>query len=328
MQQNFRMSSVTPTELAQLVRPLTEEEALESFQKLQAYTCEMLKGKQGAHLRAGLDCLDYSFLVHRLKAKTKRHISFAEAVKKRSILQELDDKIRQIKKLEPREMTRSDLFRYRYDVFQLYYGTINQFRPTEVVRLLCKLKPTKGVLDFSAGWGGRCLGTMAYGLPYYGVDANTNLQSAYTKLIQMVNPTQKVQMTFKPAETVDFSKFTYDLIFTSPPYFMLEEYEKMPEYGSEQGFLETFFQPTVENAWKHLLPGGHMALNMPKKMFDAVKHLLPPVWKRFQLPVKNRYASNAASGRQPGASGASALSETIYVWKKQLGKKTRKQKKY
>ena len=110
---------------------------------------------------------------------------------------------------------------------------------------------------------------------------------------------------------------------------MLEEYEKMPQYGSEQGFLDKFFRPVVQNSWKHLKPGGHMALNMPKAMYDAVKGDLPPLWKRLQLPIKNRHAGNAGSGREIGSSDKGQVSEGIYVWKKSgsSGKKTRKVKK-
>jgi len=51
----------------------------------------------------------------------------------------------------------------------------------------------------------------------------------------------KVTLIFKPSEQVDFSKYDYDLVFTSPPYFMIERYEKMPPYKSKQEFLENFF---------------------------------------------------------------------------------------
>ena len=313
-------------EVAHQLRPLTLDDAQKSLDKLRDFTCADAEKERFS--RAGLDCLDYFFLHHRIKAKTKRHISFYEALKDKEVIDYVDSKIRKIKGKNPMFLSDEDLMKQRYSVFQLYYGTINQFRPTEVKRLLCVLKPTVGVLDFSAGWGGRCLGTMVYGLPYYGFDANTKLKSSYTKMIEFVQPETPARVLFQPSETADFSKLDYDLIFTSPPYFMLEEYEQMPQYGSQQGFLDKFFKPVVESAWTHLKPGGHMALNMPKAMYDAVKGFLPPLTKRLRLPILGRHASNAAAGRVIGETDTATRTEGIYVWKK-VGKrgKTRKAKK-
>lgn len=313
-------------ELAKLLRPITKEEALESYKDLVNMDCKDI----GKFSRTGLKTLDYYFLHNRIKAKTKRHISFYEAMKDSNIVEELDQKMIQIKKKDPANLTPVHKTQLRYDVFQLYYGTINQFRPSEVKRLICRLKPTVGVLDFSAGWGGRCLGTIASGLPYTGIDANLNLKPSYTKMLEAIGEDgKKATLLFQPSETVDFSQFEYDLIFTSPPYFMLEEYEKMPQYGSQQGFLDKFFKPVVQNSWKHLKPGGHMALNMPKEMYDAVKKDLPPLWKRLQLPIHNRHPGNAGSGKAIGSGDKEQRTEGIYVWKKSgsTERKTRKIKK-
>jgi hypothetical protein len=276
----------------------------------------------------GLPCLDYFFLHHRIKAKTKRHVSFFNALKDKDIMEYVNSKVESVKGVHRGDMTEDEYLRKQYDIFQLYYGTINQFRPTEAKRLYCTLAPKKGVLDFSAGWGGRCLGAMAYGVPYIGIDANVNMKPTYERMIKTLEPVTKVTMTFQPSETVDFSRFTYDLVFTSPPYFTLEEYENMPEYGSKEGFLDKFFRPVVLNAWKYLDRSGHMALNMPQEMYDAVKGVLPKVWKRIQMPISNRHPTNAVTGRAIGEKDSKARSETIYVWKKAgSGSVTRKVKK-
>jgi hypothetical protein len=246
-------------------------------------------------------------------------------MKDKDIIAYLNERVAKIKKHPPSSLTADELLKERYSVFQLYYGTINQFRPSEAKRMYCKFQPKHGVLDFSAGWGGRCLGAMAYGVPYIGIDANVNMRPAYEQMIKTVDPNADVKLFFQPSETVDFSKFNYDLVFTSPPYFMLEEYEKMPQYGSEEGFLEKFFRPVVAAAWKNLKSPGHMALNMPKAMYDAVKKDMSPLWKRLQLPVASRHPSNASAGRSIGEKDVGQRSEGIYVWKKG-GNKTRKAK--
>lgn len=309
-------------DVSKRLRDITKEEAIQSFTKLKSLSCKDIS----PHSRIGLPCLDYFFLKHRIKAKTKRHISFFESLKDKELLKYINTKIEQIKSLNKSDLSQDELLRQRYSVFQLYYGTINQFRPTEAKRIYCTLKPTIGVLDFSAGWGGRCLGAMAYGIPYMGIDANKNMKKSYEDMIRMINPEKEVTMTFQPSETVDFSNFKYDLVFTSPPYFTLEEYEKMPDYGSKEGFLEKFFRPVVLNAWKYLSSSGHMALNMPKEMYDSVKGILPSVWKRMHLPIANRHPTDAIEGRAIGDKDANARSEIIYIWKKSI-RRTRKARK-
>jgi 16S rRNA G966 N2-methylase RsmD len=301
-------------EVARLLKDTTKEDALKDYEKLKSLDCKKITNFS----RAGLNCLDYYFLQHRIKAKTRRHISFYEAMKDKEIMKYINEKSKKVRAKNLSTKTRKERLRSRYNLFQLYYGSINQFRPAEAKRLYCRLEPKVGILDFSAGWGGRSLAAMAYGIPYIGIDANTNMKKSYEQMIKALQKENdaSVTMLFKPSETVDFSKYKYDLIFTSPPYFMIEEYERMPEYGSKQGFLEKFFKPVVKNAWKHLQSPGYMALNMPKEMYDAVKDDLPPLHKRFRLPVMSRHPTNAAKRRQIGETETGARSEGIYVWKK------------
>jgi hypothetical protein len=309
-------------EIAKKLRDISKTDALKSYEDLKNKNCENI----GKFDRDGLDCLDYFFLHHRIKAKTRRHISFHKATKDKNIMKYINEKIRKVRGDDISELNSIELLRKRYSLFQLYYGSINQFRPTEAKKLYCKLNPKIGILDFSSGWGGRCLGAMAYGIPYIGIDANDKLKVSYERMIKTIEPNADVKMIFKPSETVDFSKFKYDLIFTSPPYFMIEEYEKMPQYGSKEGFLEKFFRPVVSSAWKHLKSPGYMALNMPKEMYDAVKGILPPLYKRLQLTVSSRHPRNAARGQIIGETDKKGRSEGIYVWKKS-DTKTRKIKK-
>lgn len=318
----FSVSSVAEMDVSKEMRDITKEDALKSYEQLVAMPCPT----QPSLKRAGLNTLDYFFLKHRLRAKTKRHVSFMNALGNPDTLRYINTKIEKIKHRDPTRLTSRNLLRERYGVFQLYYGTINQFRPTEAKRVYCTLKPTVGILDFSAGWGGRCLAAMACGIPYTGIDANTNLRSSYMEMIRMCKPIAPTRMIFRPSETVDFSGIAYDLVFTSPPYFTLEEYERMPEYGSKEGFLAKFFRPVVLAAWRHLRVGGHMALNMPKEMYDAVKDLLPPLWKRMRLPIADRHATAAILGTSLSSKGKGPRSEGIYVWRKRSGAQTRKNK--
>ena len=298
-------------ELARTLRDITKADAVGSYAELCAAVSHEFTGS-----RIGLNALDFFFLGHRLKAKTRRHISFYDAMHDAEIIAKLRQLVVQYKKKPLASYDARGLLAAQYQVFQLYYGTINQFRPMVAKWVYHLLKPSVGILDFSAGWGGRCIAAMSMGIPYIGIDANTKLESAYSRMIQTYDPHAAVQMIFRPSEQVDFSRFRYDLVFTSPPYFMIEEYERMPAYGSKEAFLKLFFVPVVLAAWAHLLPGGNMALNMPAEMYDALDGLLPKVKRQLEMPLSNRHPANAAKGTRLGATNKERH-ELIYVWHKQ-----------
>ena len=296
-------------EIAKILRPITLAEARSSYESLKSAPCV-----DSINLgRAGNPALDYFFLHHRIKVKTRRHISFLDALKDPILHKQLTELVAHYKKTNPTKLSSQELLRQQYSVFQLYFGTINQFRPIVAKFLYCQLKPQTAVLDFSAGWGGRCMGAMSMGIPYIGIDANIKLKPTYTKMIQALDSNAHVKMFFQPSETFDFSKHDYDLIFTSPPYFRIEEYEHMPEYGSKQGFLDKFFIPVVTEAWKYLQVGGHMALNMPAEMYEAIRRHLPKLMKTYKLPLHNR---NPVSAVKQVTLQNAPRSELIYVWKK------------
>ena len=306
-------------ELAKRLRSITKQEAVASYQTLCAVGPE-----ENMRSRAGLDALDYYFLGHRLKAKTKRHLSFYDAMRDPDLIEKLTELVVKYKKKPLGEYDDTGLLKAQYQVFQLYYGTINQFRPVIAKWIYQRFSPRVGILDISAGWGGRALAAMSLGIPYIGVDANEKLKPAYERL-QQLEPRAKVRMIFRPAEEVSFANMSYDLVFTSPPYFMLEEYEQMPAYGSKQGFIDRFLIPVVMKAWKHLLP-GYMALNMPEEMYEAVRPHLPKIKERLALPLSNRHPVNTAKGQTLGKEDKERH-EWIYIWQKTRASKTRTLKK-
>ena len=298
-------------DIAKDLRDITKEEGIESYNSIKETSIQ-----SPDFSRVGLKALDYFFMHHRIKARTKRHISFYEAMHDRSVVKKLRELVVQYKKKQLSEYDRIGLLKAQYQVFQLYYGTINQFRPMIAKWVYTLLKPTVGILDFSAGWGGRLIAAMSMGIPYIGIDANKKLEASYHTMIKTYEPDADVTLFFKPSEKVDVSKFKYDLIFTSPPYFMIEEYEKMPAYKSKQDFLDTFFIPVIMNVWKYLVPGGNMALNMPEEMYDAIKELLPKVKRQLLLPLSNRHPVNTVKGAKLGTEDKERH-EIIYVWHKQ-----------
>ena len=239
--------------------------------------------------REGLKFLDSIFFKHRSKTITKGR-SWHET-------QNTPEKIEKIEAIAKRLNTTP------YQAFQLWYGSVNQFRPAIAKYIYTKYKPSS-IMDFSAGWAGRCLGALEMGIPYYGIDTNTNLKQAYSELF--LQRPGHATIYFQPSESFDFSTVQYDMIFTSPPYFMIEKYEHMPEYISKADFLNRFFIPTVTNAWEHLAINGHMCLNMPHDMYEAIKDILPPLLETLDMPIASRFTKFSKAKR----------CEHIYVWRK------------
>ena len=256
----------------------------------------LCKAKPTPLSRRGLLALDRLFLQHRLETKTKKGVSYMDVMADSAKLAKLKDVAMKWRgKAEPLDV---------YYVFQLWYGTVNQFRPMFARQMYKVLEPKVGILDFSAGWGGRCLAAMSLGIPYHGIDSNTNLKEPYERLIDFVKPTAPVSMQFQPAETINFEALRgkYDLVFTSPPYFMLEKYQNMPAYKSKEEFITRFYHPVLMASVDNLLPGGRVALNIPFEMLEPTMAILGNPVGYYIMPKTNRNK------------GKEKMHEKVYLW--------------
>jgi len=287
-------------ELARKIKVIPKEAAMADYEKLRTVSCNKIQPSS----LVGNKAMDYFFFAKRLATKSKKGISFEEFMKSSTLRNKPYNK---------------KLYKYNldsggtptaawYDVFRMYYGSINAFKPIIAKELYCRYKP-KTILDFSAGWGGRCLGAMASDINYVGFDTNTDLRSAYEGMIKMYPHNSDIKINFMDSAKADFSKYTYDMVFTSPPYFMetkpTEEYANMPQYKSREEFNEKFLHPVLRNAWSNLSSGGVMCLNVPKDMYPDCKTVLGKATTKHPLFIQNRYGGQKRR-----------YSEFIYVWRK------------
>lgn len=239
--------------------------------------------------REGLKYLDSIFFECRSKTITKGH-SWYEAQRDPKMMEKLIEISTRLKNSP-------------YQSFQLWYGSVNQFRPAIAKWIYTKYKPTS-ILDFSAGWGGRCLAALEMGIQYTGIDSNVQLRECYDRLLTEKGSALDT-IYFQPAESFAYSTIDYDMIFTSPPYFMIERYECMPEYRTKKEFIDIFFRPVISEAWKYLKSNGYMCLNMPHDMYEAIMDMLPPC-EELDMPICNRFAKTDKNKRR----------EVIYIWHK------------
>lgn len=287
------------TGIAAQLKSILKEDAIQDYEKLRDTPCNKINQSS----LVGNKAMDFFFFTHRLKTRTAKGINFEEWLKtdeyKKPYYQRL---------IQYEVKNGTPLIKAKYAAFTLYSGsgTINAFKPIIARSLYCKYNPTT-ILDFSAGWGGRCLAAMSLDKNYIGFDTNTSLKKAYAEMIDLYPTEGDIKIYFKDSSKVDYSKYKYDMVFTSPPYFKktkpTERYANMPTYKDREDFNERFFFPVVANTYKHLSSGGIYALNIPMDMYDDIKSVIGAASTKIPLALRSR-------------SKNIEYKEFIYVWKK------------
>jgi tRNA1(Val) A37 N6-methylase TrmN6 len=144
----------------------------------------------------------------------------------------------------------------------------------------------KRILDFSAGWGDRLIGALAYGkAEYKGIDPSKCMQPVYKEIINFFTTycpditglKEKYKVIQKPFEEYKVKENHYDLVFTSPPFFVYEKYEtdnkkqSMDRYTDLESWKEFFLFSSLRKCIKALVPGGHIAIYIED--FDKNKYV-------------------------------------------------------
>jgi len=296
--------------VATAIKDIPLSKARADFAALKAVPCPDINPAA----KIGNAAMDHYFFRHRLATKTKRHISYYDWIKTDWKRNESEHRFYKFNLAQGKTPEKA-----RYAVFRLYYGAIHGFKPLIAKWIYCTYKPHISVLDFSAGWGGRCLGAMSLGIPYIGIDTNVDLRPVYKRMVQELDPSlrDKVSMRFQDAATTDYSKFKYDMVFTSPPYFKtvnpIEDYAHMPHYADRADFNARFLFPVIRNTYAHLSRGGTYALNIPDDMYDEIRAagILPAkLLAKHRLFIQPRFARG--NPNHPDVQ----YNEHIYVWKK------------
>jgi tRNA1(Val) A37 N6-methylase TrmN6 len=281
--------------IAKKLKDITKEKADIDYQKLKNINFKDI------NLRSiiGNTYLDYYFFPYRLDTITKRNINYYDF---------LNTKLKEEKKkkyfktfYKYSKKNKNDDIQIYYKFFQLYYGSVNQFKPIIAKYIYEKYKPNS-IIDIAAGWGGRMLAaTTIENLKYTGFDTNTELKKPYEEIIKNLNVKNRIKIIFKDSSKIDYSKYKYDMVFSSPPYYTIELYENMPTYESKEDFNEKFLFPVIKNSYKYLKQNGYYILNIPINMYEDVKKILGNATEKIPLVISLR---------------GNNYKEFIYVWKK------------
>ena len=178
------------------------------------------------------------------------------------------------KKLRKRIISSKDPSTQKWRCAQEFgYKMATTFMPG-YAKAIYKLFDVAAVLDPCSGWGDRMLGAAVTDCvcEYVGFDPNYNLRPGYVETLAACGHSlisidhRKLQFSngftiiSEPFETgaLHLGSNAFDLVFTSPPFFLYEEYSRdNPTYSN---WIEEFYQPLMIHSCRCVKPGGHVAI--------------------------------------------------------------------
>lgn len=281
------------------------EKAEEDYDKLKNKNMNEITSSS----KEGNKFVDYFTFLERLETVGKTGINFFDFLSNKSHY----EKKAYIKNLLNHQGNK-DMYKKWYNVFSLYFSSISIFKPVIAMEIYNKYKP-KSILDFTMGWGGRLVGACALNIPHYiGIDLNTKLKKPYedmTEELTKLGSKTKIDLYFKDALSIDYSKLNYDMVFTSPPYYNIEIYNGTKKQSKEE-WNENFYIPIFTKTYKHM-KHGYYILNIPIEVYETV--CIPLFGKAdilFELKKQKRNKSKSKDGKDINIK----YKEYIYIWKK------------
>lgn len=206
-----------------------------------------------------------------------------------------------------------------------------QFRPS-AAKAIYQHFEAQDVLDFSSGWGDRLSAALATNSvkSYLGVDPNQNLIDGYNSQIQMAKEitgiNKNAHIISLPAEDIMFPLNSYDLVFTSPPYFIIERYtqeknQSWKRYKKIDQWLEKFLFNVLEKSWYSLKSGGHMVINISDVYCNHTNNkICDPMCDFIDSFSDSSYVGcwGLKMSKRPNskAVGDGVFAEPIWIWKK------------
>ena len=256
--------------------------------------------------RIGNNVVDYFTFVQRLETKGKYNSSFFDFLiqlddfKKKKFISNM---LQYYSVVKNKNNTKNEYIVLK-ETYNICISAINIIRPLVYMEIYSKYKPSC-ILDFCAGWGGAVVAAAALQVSkYIGIEINTNLTEPYKKLTEYVKTksTTQIDMLFTDALQVDYTKYDYDLVFTSPPYYFIQKYEKNTDYKSKKEMDETFYKPIFIKTYNGLKIGGYYIINVCKEVYVNV--LVSLFGEADEIyPYKKSKRQND-------------YNEIVYVWKK------------
>jgi hypothetical protein len=159
----------------------------------------------------------------------------------------------------------------------------SNFRPGFALQLMRRYGAgASSMLDCSTGFGGRLVGFLASELStYVGIDPSTRTDAGNRALVADLCPASKrVELHCMPAEDVDPASLPQcEFAFTSPPYFVKEQYADEPtqswvRYPTIEAWRDGFLFGLLRLQHAVLVPGAANVVNIADVTIGGREHPL------------------------------------------------------
>lgn len=303
------MSDSKKRELSDKVRYYSDKEIADDYEQLVQIGASA-KDKS-VYVTTGNKVVDRFTFHERLNTVGRNRLSFFEFWDNLDYFGNKENIKKLFEKMKNERKYENEYVRY-YNIYRLYYGSVNIFRPILAMEYYEKYKP-KTILDFTMGWGGRLVGACALNIhKYIGIDSNKRLEEPYQKLTQFLSSrsSTQIELYFKSALEIDYSKLNYDMVFTSPPYYNIERYNNTVVYKYKDDWDEYFYLPLFYQTYTYLKKGGIYVLNISIEIYERVcRGLLGDAHHIYNMKKQNRH-------NKKGENKTHLNTEHIYVWQK------------
>ena len=303
-------------EVAKQLKNYSFEICLKDYNKLRDGVCEGIDTIAPLSL-VGIKFIEYFIYAELLNTKTKQGISFYDFWYNKSFYMDRDNSTRNLIEYIKNEKPKLNEIKQAKKVFNIYYGSVDVFRPTTAARLYQKFNPSC-VLDFTMGWGGRLIGACVTNVPkYIGIDCNIGLEDPYKKMQEQLKKmcVTEAELIFNNCLLIDYDVMHYDMVFTSPPYYNKEIYGGgNTVHQTEEEWNSQFYVPIFKKTWNGLAINGHYCLNIPIALYETVcvqtfgQATETMEMKKFSRTLPNRETLKKNVGQK--------YKEHIYIWKK------------
>lgn len=183
----------------------------------------------------------------------------------------------------------------------------------------------KRVIDFSAGRGARLIGCIARNVDYVGIDPDTDLRDGYNEIINRLGKQNHNKYVVIEGKAQDKSIYKnirgkFDLCFSSPPYFDLEDYsndktQSIVEFNTVDKWIAGFLIPSVENIMSVMEIGGNIAININDPGKNVPKRDLYTQKMIDILNKDNRLKYRGVIGYAEGTKDKLRPAQPIWVWR-------------
>lgn len=192
--------------------------------------------------------------------------------------------------------------------------SVVNFKPAIAKFIYDRYCPENGkVLDPCAGYGGRLAGCIASnkGIQYHGIDPDGNSATGNMKMAAFFREVREIERSFNFEFKFDLGcaeeimphlkDESYDVIFTSPPYFDVERYSSSPDqsykkFDTYDKWRQGFLRQIIEHSSRLINSQGHVIINVKNyknmKIADDVLSFASDIGLKLQKTYHMRLANS------------------------------------